>query len=30
VAYLASDALGGRLVGTPGADSAAEYIARRL
>lgn len=30
VAYLASDALGGRLVGTPGADSAAEYIARRF
>jgi Zn-dependent M28 family amino/carboxypeptidase len=30
VAYLASDALGGRLVGTSGADSAAEYIARRF
>jgi Zn-dependent M28 family amino/carboxypeptidase len=30
VAYLASDALGGRLVGTPGADSAAEHIARRF
>jgi len=30
VAYLASDALGGRLVGSPGADSAAEYIARRF
>jgi Zn-dependent M28 family amino/carboxypeptidase len=30
VAYLASDALGGRLVGTPGADSAAEYLARRF
>jgi hypothetical protein len=30
VAYLSSDALEGRLVGTPGADSAAEYIARRF
>jgi Zn-dependent M28 family amino/carboxypeptidase len=30
VAHLASDALGGRLVGSPGADSAAEYIARRF
>jgi Peptidase family M28/PDZ domain len=30
VAFLASDALGGRLIGTPGADSAAEYIARRF
>jgi hypothetical protein len=30
VAFLASDALDGRLVGTPGADSAAEYIARRF
>jgi Zn-dependent M28 family amino/carboxypeptidase len=30
VAFLASDALAGRLVGTPGADSAAEYIARRF
>lgn len=30
VAYLASDALDGRLVGTPGADTAAEYIARRF
>jgi aminopeptidase YwaD len=27
--YLASDALGGRLTGTPGNDSAAAYIARR-
>jgi hypothetical protein len=30
VAHLAADGLGGRLVGTPGADSAAEYIARRF
>jgi hypothetical protein len=30
VKYLASDALGGRLSGTPGADSAAAYIARRF
>jgi hypothetical protein len=30
VKYLASDSLGGRLSGTPGADSAAAYIARRF
>jgi hypothetical protein len=30
VRYLASDALGGRSIGSPGADSAAEYIARRF
>ncbi len=30
VRYLASDALGGRLTGSPGADSAAAYIARRF
>ena len=30
VQCLASDALGGRLTGSPGADSAAEYIARRF
>ena len=30
VRYLADDRLGGRLTGTPGADSAAEYIARRF
>src|SRR4029079_16447092 len=29
VAYLASPALAGRLIGTPGNDSAAAYIARR-
>ncbi len=29
VAYLASDALAGRLTGTPGNDSAAAYLARR-
>lgn len=29
IAYLASDALEGRLTGTPGGDSAASYIARR-
>src|SRR6266542_723267 len=29
IAYLASDALEGRLTGTPGNDSAAAYIARR-
>ena len=30
VRYLASDELGGRPIGSPGADSAAEYIARRF
>ncbi len=30
VRYLASDALGGRLTGAPGSDSAAAYIARRF
>jgi Peptidase family M28/PDZ domain len=30
VRYLASDSLGGRLIGTPGADSAASYLARRF
>jgi hypothetical protein len=30
VRYLADDALGGRLIGTPGADSAAYYLARRF
>jgi hypothetical protein len=30
VRYLASDELGGRLIGSAGADSAAEYIARRF
>lgn len=30
VRYLSSDALAGRLTGTPGADSAAEYVARRF
>jgi hypothetical protein len=30
VRHLSSDSLGGRLVGTPGADSAAAYIARRF
>ncbi len=30
VRFLASDALGGRLAGTPGNDSAAAYIARRF
>ena len=30
VRYLASDALEGRATGTPGADSAAAYVARRL
>jgi len=30
VRYLADDRLGGRLTGSPGADSAAEYIARRF
>jgi acetylornithine deacetylase/succinyl-diaminopimelate desuccinylase-like protein len=30
VRYLASDDLGGRALGSPGADSAAEYIARRF
>ena len=30
VRYLASDLLAGRLTGSPGADSAAEYIARRF
>ena len=30
VRYLASDELGGRSIGSPGADSAAEYIARRF
>jgi hypothetical protein len=30
VRYLASDALGGRITGSAGADSAAEYIARRF
>jgi hypothetical protein len=30
VRYLSSDSLGGRLVGTPGADSAATFIARRF
>ncbi len=30
VRYLASDSLGGRLIGTPGADSAAAYLARRF
>lgn len=28
--YLADDALGGRLIGTPGADSAAAYLARHF
>jgi hypothetical protein len=28
--YLADDALGGRLIGTPGADSAAAYLSRRF
>ncbi len=28
--YLADDALAGRLIGTPGADSAARYLARRF
>lgn len=28
--YLASDALGGRMTGSPGADSAAAYLARRF
>ena len=30
VKYLSSDSLGGRLIGTPGADSAAAYLARRF
>lgn len=30
VRYLASDELAGRVIGSPGADSAAEYIARRF
>lgn len=30
VRYLASDQLGGRITGSPGADSAAEFIARRF
>lgn len=30
IRYLADDQLGGRLTGTPGADSAAEYLARRF
>jgi hypothetical protein len=30
VRFLAADALAGRLTGSPGADSAAEYIARRF
>jgi hypothetical protein len=30
VRFLASDDLGGRAIGSPGADSAAEYIARRF
>ena len=30
VKYLSSDALGGRMTGSPGADSAAEYVARRF
>ncbi len=30
IRYLASDELGGRLTGTAGADSAAEYLARRF
>lgn len=30
VKFLAADGLGGRLIGTPGADSAAAYIARRF
>ena len=30
VRYLASDELGGRSIGSPGADSAAEFIARRF
>jgi hypothetical protein len=30
VRYLASDSLGGRLIGTPGADSAAAFLARRF
>jgi hypothetical protein len=30
VRYLASDQLGGRITGSPGADSAAAYIARRF
>ncbi len=30
VRYLSDDALGGRLIGSPGADSAAAYLARRF
>ncbi len=30
VKYLSSDSLAGRLTGTPGADSAAAYLARRF
>ncbi|HET9151459.1 MAG TPA: M20/M25/M40 family metallo-hydrolase [Gemmatimonadales bacterium] len=30
IKYLASDSLGGRLTGSPGADSAAAYLARRF
>lgn len=30
VKYLAADRLGGRMTGSPGADSAAEYLARRF
>ncbi|HET8633302.1 MAG TPA: M28 family peptidase, partial [Gemmatimonadales bacterium] len=30
IKYLSSDQLGGRLTGTPGADSAAQYLARRF
>jgi len=30
VRYLASDQLGGRIIGSPGADSAAQFIARRF
>jgi Peptidase family M28/PDZ domain len=30
VRYLASDSLAGRLIGTPGADSAAAYVSRRF
>ena len=30
VKYLSADALGGRMTGSPGADSAAEYLARRF
>jgi acetylornithine deacetylase/succinyl-diaminopimelate desuccinylase-like protein len=30
VKYLSSDSLGGRLIGTPGADSAAAFLARRF